>query len=316
MKKIIFILLTVLLLSVSVSMGVMAEGEDIRVFVDGQEVFFDVPPQIIDGRTMVPIRAIFEAMGAEVSWSDETKTATSVRDGVTAQMTLDQTVMYVNGAPLYMDVSPVIVDSRILAPARYVAESFGATVVWDQESRCVNIYDLTEEPIWQLYANDGRVIEVRASEVDSYLAVGWFLSEEEAHTVTLYAADGRTIAVQKSEVPAYLAVGWYQTQAETQQTLYAADGRTITVHKSEVPAYLAVGWYESLSEASAANRSSSGSSGTSSSSAPQSGTVYVTKTGQKYHESWCPTIQRSTGLRAMSVSEAQSKGYGACKVCH
>ncbi len=105
-------------------------ADGITVILDGNELSFDVPPQIINGRTMVPIRAIFEALGAEVSWDDATKTVTATIDDYTVECTINSKVMTVCGEKVEMDVSPVIIDGRTLMPARFAAEAFGCSVGW------------------------------------------------------------------------------------------------------------------------------------------------------------------------------------------
>lgn len=144
MKKVISLLIaafSVCCMAVSAS----AADEKINVYLDGfygadgQKISFDVPPQTINNRTMVPIRAIFEAMGAVVDWDDATQTATCVKDETTVKMTLNSTTEYINGTPNEMDVSPVVIDGRTLAPARYVAEAFGYHVSWDEMTQTVLI---------------------------------------------------------------------------------------------------------------------------------------------------------------------------------
>lgn len=88
---------------------------------------------------MVPVRAIFEGVGAEVKWNGEKKTITGEKNDITVVMTVDSNIASVNGLNITMDCGPVIIDGRTLAPARYVAESFGCKVDWDNESRTVNI---------------------------------------------------------------------------------------------------------------------------------------------------------------------------------
>lgn len=61
-------------------------AEEISLEINGEAVETEVPPQIIDGRTMVPVRAIFELVGAEVSWDGDTKTVTGTKDGTTVIM--------------------------------------------------------------------------------------------------------------------------------------------------------------------------------------------------------------------------------------
>lgn len=114
-------------------------AKDIQLYIEGEAVAFEVAPQIIDGRAMVPIRAIFEALGASVSWEEESRTAVCQNGNSTVQMTLGKQCMMLDNRPVYMDVSPQIVDGRLLAPARYVAECLGYTVSWEEETKTIEI---------------------------------------------------------------------------------------------------------------------------------------------------------------------------------
>lgn len=138
MKKIISLLLVVGLVLSSATLAFANENE-ISVYVEGQKVSFDVPPQTINDRTMVPIRAIFEVMGATVNWDNATQTAICTKDNTVVKMTLNSKIEYINDVPYEMDVAPVIVDNRTLAPARYVAEAFGYFVNWDGNTKSVLI---------------------------------------------------------------------------------------------------------------------------------------------------------------------------------
>lgn len=133
---IVLICVTFLLMS---AISVSAQ-ENITVLFEGRRIFFDVLPQTINGRTMVPIRGIFETMGAKVVWDNSTQSATCTKGGTTVKMTLDSPIVYVNNQPIKMDISPVMVNDRILAPARYVAESFGYAVEWNENTSTVSIY--------------------------------------------------------------------------------------------------------------------------------------------------------------------------------
>lgn len=297
MKKICIVsMIAILLLSAMIS-PVSANSNEISVYLDAVKIEFDVKPQIIDGRTMVPIRAIFEKMGAHVEWDGNTSTAICTKGNTIVKMTVNSTDMYVNQHLTKMDISPVVIDGRTLAPARYVAEAFGADVQWDPNTNSV----LISSKKVTLYALDGRTIAVLESEMHAYLQVGWYRTLAETQQ-TMYAPDGRTITVYKAEVPTYQNVGWYTSAAETRQTMYAPDGRTITVYKAEVPAYQNAGWYTTLSAAQAANRTTAQSAPQSTNnttqSAPQStnknttastynpepdGNYYRTPTGKRYH---------------------------------
>ena len=113
---------------------------EIRVLLNGNPVAFDVAPQIIGGRTMVPMRAIFEALGAEVEWHQETSSVTAVTaDGAVIRLTIGMDTIYVNDIADTMDAVPQIIEGRTFVPARFVAQAVGASVDWDGDNREVII---------------------------------------------------------------------------------------------------------------------------------------------------------------------------------
>jgi len=137
-KKSICVLLALLFTVSLLVIPVMAE-DNITVLLNGTALSFDVPPQIINDRTMVPMRAIFEAMGAVVDWNGDTKTVTAERGGDVIIMQIDNAVITVNGREITLDVPPQIVDDRTLIPVRAVAEGLSATVGWDGDTKTVTI---------------------------------------------------------------------------------------------------------------------------------------------------------------------------------
>ncbi|MHB8917463.1 MAG: stalk domain-containing protein [Desulfocucumaceae bacterium] len=113
---------------------------DIRVQVDALPVAFDVKPAIQAGRTLVPFRALAEALNVLVSWDGATQTV-SARDGkTTLVMSIGSATAYRSGNPFTLDVPPVLLDGRTLIPARVFSEAFGCRVEWTAESRTVKIY--------------------------------------------------------------------------------------------------------------------------------------------------------------------------------
>ena len=72
--------------------------KNIKVVLNGSEISFDQHPIIENGRTLVPLRAIFEALGAKVSWNDASKTVTSLKESTTVELTIDSNEMKVNGS--------------------------------------------------------------------------------------------------------------------------------------------------------------------------------------------------------------------------
>jgi len=140
MRKKINIILCVLLV-ISMFTGIAASAQQpISVVFDGRTLQFDVPPATIDGRTMVPMRVIFEALGAEINWNDRTRTITATRDNLTIVATIGSRTMTVNGVRTEMDVAPTVIDGRTLVPVRFVSEAFGTEVEWDANTRIVSIF--------------------------------------------------------------------------------------------------------------------------------------------------------------------------------
>ena len=112
---------------------------EIQVLLNGAPIAFDQPPVIENGRTLVPLRAIFEAMGADVEWDNATRTVTAELDEVNISLTIDSNILYRNGEAITLDVPAKIVGGRTLVPVRAIAESFGAEVDWVQATRTVTV---------------------------------------------------------------------------------------------------------------------------------------------------------------------------------
>ena len=137
MKKIVAFLLT-LVICVGV-IPVFANGE-ISVYQDNEKIQFDVAPLLVNGRTMVPMRAIFEKLGAVVYWDNNTRTAIAQKDNVNVSISIDDTTLYKNGEPIVLDVPAQLIGGRTLVPLRAVSEAFDCDVQWNGDTQTVNIY--------------------------------------------------------------------------------------------------------------------------------------------------------------------------------
>lgn len=123
------------------------KDDAVKVMINNQLVIFDVEPQITDDRTMVPMRKIFEAVGAVVTWDEATRTVTARRkvsdnygiDETTVSLTIGSDKIIVNGQERTMDVAPQIVGGRTLVPVRFIAEALGAKVEWNADKQLVEI---------------------------------------------------------------------------------------------------------------------------------------------------------------------------------
>lgn len=114
-----------------------ALAEDVNIIVNGTPVSFDQPPIERSGRVFVPLRGVFERLGASVVYDNGTINATG--DGHNIQLHLGSNTALVDGTTRQLDVAPFLVGARTLVPLRFISESLGANVAYDDTSRTVNI---------------------------------------------------------------------------------------------------------------------------------------------------------------------------------
>ena len=112
---------------------------DITVTINSVPVIFDVQPRIINSRTMVPVRAIFESLGASVLWDSETRTVTAQNGARKVSMTIGRNEINIGEEVVVMDTVPMIINNRTFIPARFAAEAFDSSVEWDGENKTVQI---------------------------------------------------------------------------------------------------------------------------------------------------------------------------------
>src|SRR3989337_2687369 len=122
--------------TLAVSAG--AQGA-VRVFVDGAQVRLDQPPITQGGRVLVPLRGIFEKMGAVVEWNAGTRTVRAARGTTLVELQIGSRIARVDGRAVTLDVPPMVLGGRTLVPLRFISESLGATVDYRAESRTVLI---------------------------------------------------------------------------------------------------------------------------------------------------------------------------------
>lgn len=156
MKKII----TLLIVLIFTLTGVQAvEHTDISVYVDNEKISFDTEPYLKGGYTMVPMRAIMEALGASVSWEEESRTATAVQNVNITKFTIGSHDYYRNGALQYMPMAAEQVNDRTYVPLRAISEGFGYQVNWDDNTSTVYITSqkksVPEENIYYIRGKDG-----------------------------------------------------------------------------------------------------------------------------------------------------------------
>jgi len=112
---------------------------EISVVLNGVRLGFDAPPINADGRVLVPMRAIFEALGAEVAWDDSARTVTGKTDKHTVSLKIGESSAILDGNRVPLDAPAQISGNRTMVPVRFIAESLDAKVNWDSKSSTVYI---------------------------------------------------------------------------------------------------------------------------------------------------------------------------------
>lgn len=112
---------------------------DVRVLIYGEDLVSDTPPTIVDGRTLVPMAAIFKSLGADVSWEGSTRTVTGIKGDMVIKLQIDSTTAWINNQSSELDVPATIINNRTMVPLSFIALSLGRSVQWDGEKRTVTI---------------------------------------------------------------------------------------------------------------------------------------------------------------------------------
>lgn len=137
MKRLFYILSCLFLLLSYCSPALSAD--QIKVFADGNQLQFDVAPVIENGRTLVPVRAIFESLGATVSWDSKTNTVIAFKDKLKISLPIGKTTATVGNAINTLEVPAKIINNRTLVPLRFISEALGSTVSWNGTLKLITI---------------------------------------------------------------------------------------------------------------------------------------------------------------------------------
>ncbi len=137
-KKIFF---SAVLTAGAVFVSTTAFASNITVKLNGKEIYFDdQQAEIVDGRTLVPLRGVFDSMGFDVEWDALTRSAEISNNLKDITMTENINRIVANTKTIDIDVAPQILNGRLMIPLRAVAESVDADVEWDGNTRTVSIY--------------------------------------------------------------------------------------------------------------------------------------------------------------------------------
>lgn len=143
MKSFQVMLFSLIILIIAISGPLHADAakmENIDVYLEGTELYFDNGVYIQSGRTLVEFRAIFEELGLSVSYDAKTKSVKGVKEGLVIELTVNSKQALVNGKPQTMDVAAQVVNGRTFVPLRFISEAAGIQVKWVQGSYFREIY--------------------------------------------------------------------------------------------------------------------------------------------------------------------------------
>jgi copper amine oxidase-like protein len=111
----------------------------VKVFVDGSPVYFDQAPVMANGRVLVPLRGVFERLGATVAWDPTSQTVLAQSGTTSVSLRIGLPQAFVNGQAQFLDVPAMLVGGRTLVPLRFVSQALGAGVTWDAATSAVQI---------------------------------------------------------------------------------------------------------------------------------------------------------------------------------
>lgn len=211
----------------------MPELEGVYIRINRQFLYSDVAPTVVNDRTLVPMRAIFEALGADVQWDEASATATATLGGREVTITENQTTTYVDGAPVEIDVPATIYQDRFVVPIRFISESFGAQVSYDEFARTVYItpgetdmMEKDEQGRWMYpckhdIPNALNIYDLEASADDG--EGGVITNSVDGDMTTRWAAEG-----MESAAWAIYDLGDVKTLDQVQIAYYNGDSRVYT----------------------------------------------------------------------------------------
>lgn len=153
-KRFIFFLIFVLTLLSSTgcsAQNIQEDTEDIKIIltinkptmiVNDEERSIDnegTIPIIVNDRTLLPVRAVVEAIGGSVDWDEDSRTVTLTKNEETIKLTIDSEIALLNSEEKNLDTAPTIINNRTMLPIRFIAENFGFNVEWDEQTQEITI---------------------------------------------------------------------------------------------------------------------------------------------------------------------------------
>ncbi|MBS3976666.1 MAG: beta-propeller domain-containing protein [Syntrophomonadaceae bacterium] len=131
---------------------------EVKIYLQGKHLDLEMRPALVNGRLLVPLRGVFEALGAQVNWNPTDRSITANRGSVTVKLTVNKKTALINGQSVPLDVAPSIINRRTMIPLRFISEALGELVIWEEETRSVYIKEKPSLPIVGTFENFQKLL--------------------------------------------------------------------------------------------------------------------------------------------------------------
>jgi len=179
-----------------------ASAQGINVVLNGQSINFDTSPVIVNDRVLIPVRATFESLNATVSWDEKERTVSIDADFMTIKLTVDKEIALIyrkydfTGLPeeVKLDSPAKIIDDRTYVPIRFIAESLGLKVSWNDELKTVILENKTdiipvESPV--------TFTKIKANDLESEELKDWY-NQNHSNKGVYYKTEGNATYILAS----------------------------------------------------------------------------------------------------------------------
>jgi hypothetical protein len=221
---------------------VFAADNEVTIIVNGIKLSMEQPAVIRTGRVLVPLRSIFEALGAVLDWDPKTQTVSAEKEGKDVILVINEKVAKVNKKEKDLDVPPVIINGRTYVPLRFSAESLGATIEWDNDTKTATIEDYRKAD----YVN-GEMKNITVTSTRFYSTEDGIPSYGEKQYTDRFPED--TTKYINSEVSFIHSLPGRQLQIPIKIVVYASSGKSIyeskynhIIEKDESKSSLHMSW--------------------------------------------------------------------------
>jgi len=263
MKKILSIILALVLLLAFVPNVIASANTTISVFINGQRVVFaDQNPVVIDGRTLVPVRGVFEDLNFNVDWNPTTRQATLTRGNNVIVITIGSNVFTTNGVSRTLDVPAQTIGGRTMLPLRLVLESVGYTLDWNAATSTVSITSQAPQQVTISTSaspttggtvtgggavNHGSNVTLRATANAGWVFDGWYEGNVRVNTNatwTFNATASRTLQARFSQTQQWTITTSNTTGGTATGGGTFAHNALVTLVATPQTGWVFVGWYE------------------------------------------------------------------------